>query len=345
MAYKDGYVIGTVMLNPTGSDDTLIGSPSNTGTVTIGNSSSDLIQIDCGAAGINVGTTANAHATKIGSTHAASTTTIQAPSAGVKLLGVQGVAVANKNYVTINTSTGAIGSDAGPSSGFTSVVIQTFTGDGTYTPTAGMKYCVVEVVGGGGGGASAVDTSMTTGSASGGGGGGAGGYAREVFSAATIGASKSVTVGAAGAAGSASDGGTGGTSDLGGLVQATGGVGGSRTESSPNGYLSTAMGGLAGVGSGGNVNNYSQSGGAAFSAAITVGAVQIPQYGISGQGGSSMYGSGGRSAISDPNGASTPTGNAGLGYGSGGSGGTGDGITFADGGAGTAGIVIVTEYI
>jgi hypothetical protein len=72
--------------------------------------------LDVNSAGvgtISIGTNATAHSTIIGSTTAAATTTIQAPSAGVILTGVQGVAVANKNYVTINTATGAIGSDAG----------------------------------------------------------------------------------------------------------------------------------------------------------------------------------------------------------------------------------------
>ena len=88
-----------------------IGSTNSTSTTTVA----------CGTGGANFGTSANAHATVIGSTTAASTTTIQAPSAGVILTGVQGVAVSNKNYVTINTSTGAIGSDSGPASGITTI--------------------------------------------------------------------------------------------------------------------------------------------------------------------------------------------------------------------------------
>jgi len=34
---------------------------------------------------------------------------------------------------------------------FDQVHIQVFTSSGTYTPTSGMKYCTIEVVGGGGG--------------------------------------------------------------------------------------------------------------------------------------------------------------------------------------------------
>lgn len=108
-------VVGPVNINTSSTNNTAIGSTSNSGTISIGNTSSGLVSIGCGTAGINVGTTANAHATTVGSTTASATTIIQAPSGGVTLTGVQGVAVANKNYVTINTSTGAIGSDAGTS--------------------------------------------------------------------------------------------------------------------------------------------------------------------------------------------------------------------------------------
>ncbi len=140
-------IIGPVNINTSSTNNTAIGSTSNSGTISIGNTSSGVVSIDCGTAGIivgttanahtssfgsstttsttnincgtggcNVGTSANAHATILGSTTASATTTIQGPSAGVFAIGVQGVAVANKNYVTINTSTGALGSDAGAAS-------------------------------------------------------------------------------------------------------------------------------------------------------------------------------------------------------------------------------------
>jgi len=82
---------------------------------------------------------------------------------------------------------------------FTQIVIQTFTSNGTYTPTSGMKYCIVEVQGGGGGGAGSPSTSSSEVGA--GGGGGGGGYGKNVFSAATIGSSQAVTVGSGGAGG------------------------------------------------------------------------------------------------------------------------------------------------
>lgn len=110
--------VGALGISTDASATTLsIGTGGAIKTVTVGSTNSTSVTtIACGTGGANFGTSANAHATVVGSTTAASTTTIQAPSAGVILTGVQGIAVANKNYVTINTSTGAIGSDAGPSS-------------------------------------------------------------------------------------------------------------------------------------------------------------------------------------------------------------------------------------
>jgi hypothetical protein len=104
---------------------------------------------------------------------------------------------------------------------------QVFTTTGTYTPTTGMAWCQIEVVGGGGGGAgcpASVGISSPVG-----GGGGAGGYARKIVSAATIGVSQAVTIGAGGAGGAAglNAGNSGTTTSVGAIVSATGGVGGS----------------------------------------------------------------------------------------------------------------------
>jgi len=85
-------------------------------TIAATNTNGTLAVNSTGTGTLSIGTNATAHSTVIGSTTASATTTIQAPTAGVILTGVQGVAVANKNYVTINTATGAIGSDAGASS-------------------------------------------------------------------------------------------------------------------------------------------------------------------------------------------------------------------------------------
>ena len=72
------------------------------------------ISTDSSATTVNIGTGAAAKTATIGSTNTTSVLTLNSGSGGIKTLGVASVAVANKNYVTINTSTGALGSDAGP---------------------------------------------------------------------------------------------------------------------------------------------------------------------------------------------------------------------------------------
>lgn len=163
------------------------------------------------------------------------------------------------NLFPLATNLGGTGSAT--FSAFTVLAQQVITTTGTYTPTAGMKYCIVEIVGGGGGGVS------NTGS---GRGGGAGEYARGVFTAAQIGAGQTGTIGAAGAAGSSSSGGVGGTTSLGSLLTAVGGGG-------------TGIGGTGGTGTGLHVHGGSSPG--------TIGS------GF-GSGGSSFFGSGGSASTS-----------------------------------------------
>lgn len=192
------------------------------------------------------------------------------------------------------------------------VVQQVFTATGTYTPTAGMLYCIAEMVGGGAGGAV-----LAAGSA-GGAGGSAGEYRRGVFTAATIGASKAVTIGAGGAAGNA-----GGTTSLSTLLTAVGGA--SSTSQTPG------AGGTGGTGTGLSVNGgQGQLGSAAFSGPVLLG----------GQGGASFFGSGGRGGIGNLDNAA-----AGLAYGSGGGGNGNTSSTWGGAGAGAQGVVIVTEYV
>jgi hypothetical protein len=225
-------------------------------------------------------------------------------------------------------------------SGFAIVNIQTFTSSGTYTPTTNMAYCIIEVVGGGGGGGGAQASS--TGCAAGG-GGGYGGYGIIYASAATIGASQTVTVGAAGSAGVAGNnsGGTGGTSSVGSIVSATGGTGGSGgATTTTTGTNVTAAGGAGGVGSSGSVNANGATGAIGF-ATFNSGGCSFP---LSGAGGSGIYGSGGASVVSTN--TALTAGNAGALYGGGGGGGSVyDNSTGAAGGAGAKGIVIITEYI
>src|SRR5271157_4171130 len=210
--------------------------------------------------------------------------------------------------------------------------IQEFTTNGTYTPSAGMAYCIIEVYGGGGAGGGVTSTLPSTYSV--GGGGGAGGYARGQFSATTIGASQAVTVPVAATGVSGSNGNNGGTCSLGALISATGGTGGTYGGSSTTVY---GAGGAGGLGSGGQTNTYGAQGGWGWAAAAT----GIYFY-ISGGGASTPVGQGGAYVE-----VTHTVGGVGTGYGSGGAGSlnlTSQGNALA-GGNGAPGIVIITEYI
>jgi hypothetical protein len=209
--------------------------------------------------------------------------------------------------------------------------IQVFgtAGTFTYTPTSGMKYCIIEALGGGGGGGGTANSPASIGV--GGGGGGAGSCSRMSATAATIGASQSVVVGAAGAAGAAGNnaGGNGGDTSVGVLCIGKGGTGGSGNVGNQPG----SSGGLGGVAGTGTVTTTGAPGG---TTTITT------NNGLSGTGGSSSFGGGGV-AVTSPGG--TATGNPGTGHGSGGSGGcSSNGAGTAAGGAGTAGYVVITEH-
>lgn len=204
---------------------------------------------------------------------------------------------------------------------------QVFASGGTYTPATGMLYAQVEVLGGGGGGGGATGTGAQ------GGGGGAGSYSRSIVSAATMGSSQTVTVGAAGVAGisSGGTGGTGGASSVGSIVTANGGLGGAG--SSSESLVAGGAGGAAGTGT------------VAIAGATGGQASGIPNSGhtpTGGNGANSIYGGGGPAAAGD-------LGLAGLsatGKGAGGGGGwvANGGAGAQTGGAGTIGIVIITEY-
>jgi hypothetical protein len=212
-----------------------------------------------------------------------------------------------------------------------SVVTQVFTSSGTYTPTSGMLFCVIEVLGSGGGGGAT--SNGAAGNAGGAGGGGAGGYARKTVSAATIGASQTVTINAAGTGGTAgaNPGNAGGTVSVGAIVSATGGAGGAA--STPN-TIQGAAGGAGGVGSSGDFNSNGATG------QIGHGSSTL---GVGGGGASSLYGGGGAGAIS---GGAAVAGGAATVYGSGGGGASvGGNASSAAGGAGSLGIVVITEYV
>jgi hypothetical protein len=247
------------------------------------------------------------------------------PLAGV--LNIHGTGVitttGSGNTLTISSSGGA---------GFSAVNIQTFTASGTYTPTTNMQYCVVEVIGGGGGAggapASGVDQFSLGGSGSG------GEYARGVFTATTIGASQTVTIGAGGTGGTGAVGSGGNTTSLGTLITCVGGAGGNIIGPSTSNELLGIAGGTGGTG-----GNFRMPGDSTcpINAFFYIGVGGFASYS---NGGDSFYGSGGIfSNISGP-------GGNGTGYGAGGGGVINSPSTAAStGGNGTNGLVIVTEYI
>jgi hypothetical protein len=125
------------------------------------------------------------------------------------------------------------------------VKVQKFSASGTYTPSPGMVYCIIECWGGGGGGGGVIGATAYTCTS---GGGGAGGKSIKYATAADIGASKAVTVGAGGGGGTnAASGVNGSDTSVGALCVGKGGAGGtfcSGTAALPTG----GPGGLAGTG-------------------------------------------------------------------------------------------------
>jgi hypothetical protein len=220
---------------------------------------------------------------------------------------------------------------------------QIFTASGTYTPSTGMLFAIVECVagGGGGGGSSAPGGGVYDG----GGGGGGGGYARLLATAATIGASKAVTVGAGGTAGAVGggNGGTGGDSSVGTLCIAKGAGGGFGSTGSGGG--AAGAGGGAGLGSTGDIQLPGCDGEPGMF--INGPPVGFGSWGSSGGNAGFGYGMGGRTAYAQ-NGAgvgTSPAGQAGRQYGGGGSGSICTNVATGNtGGAGAAGVVVITEF-
>jgi hypothetical protein len=244
----------------------------------------------------------------------------QAASGAWKKATVSSVASAG-SVASLNGNTGSLN---------VRVIIQTFTATGTYTPTSGMVYAQIECWGGGGGGGGTASASASTGS--GGAGGGAGSPSLKISTAAAVGASQVVTIGAAGTAGASGNnaGGAGGDTSVGTLCIGKGGSGGGGSAGS--GSVTVGAGGVAGTG---DVTGTGMPGGG-------FPAINGAQ-GYGGNGGSATpVGAGGAAIMT----ATTATGNVGTGRASGGGGGASfNGNGAAAGAAGTAGYVKVTEYV
>lgn len=251
---------------------------------------------------------------------------VTAPATSATLTIANGKTFTSSNTITL---TGTDGATINADNVITRVNVQQFTSSGTYTPTSGMAYAIIECVGGGGGGGGATGA---VGSDVGGGGGGAGSYSRSIVTAAQIGASKSVTVGAGGTASGFGNGNPGGSSSITTLCVANGGSGGTAATSAAVGF--GGPGGAAGTGTTAVAGN---PGGTGFFANIAT------VEGASGDGGSGFFGGGAAGAVA---GGGPASGNSGNGPGSGASGGSvSNSGAQATGGNGSAGIVIVTEFI
>lgn len=231
---------------------------------------------------------------------------------------------------SVSTSSG-VSSLNGLTGALTAVVTvkrQTFTGSGTYTPSTGMIFAMIECIGGGGGGGGVTGTAGNVLCA---GGGGAGGYSRILTTAATVGASKTVTIGAAGAGGSAGSntGAAGGDTSVGIICVGKGGAGGIFASNANFGN-----GGAGGVAGTGDIAPPGNAGGFGF-----FNTVNATIMGGGGQGGASVFG-GAPAQV----GGGTVAGSAASGYGSGGGGGFANTAANVAGGNGFAGVVFITEY-
>lgn len=244
----------------------------------------------------------------------------------------------------ITTPTGIVKGDVGLGNVNNVVQIatvkpQSFAASGTYTPSTGMIYTILECWGAGGGGGGASNSGGTTSFTAG--GGGAGSYNRATLTAAAVGASLTVTIGAAGATGAntGGNGGNGGDSCFtttscvsGQKVAGKGGTGG--TGSTTTGAIAGGAGGIAGTGD--ITGATGQPGASAFGSSNTGTTLSYQ-----GGGGSSSIGGAAQSTMVAANAA----GVAGTGKGSGGSG----GVSWAAGGAvlggaGTIGFCAATDF-
>ena len=223
----------------------------------------------------------------------------------------------------------------------TGINIQVFASSGTYTPTTGMMFCIIEMVGGGGAGGGVVGNASVT---QGAGGGGSGGYSRAIATAAQIGASQTVTIGAGGTGVAGGSGNGGGTTSVGSLVTANGGAGGNVNNASSGqgqGGAGASVGGgsLTGVRLTGNPGGQGTPG-------FTTESANIGAVAVGGIGANSVFGGGGASILS---GSPNPSnGNGAVGNGGGGGGAASaqsSGTGSETGGGGFNGLVIITEFL
>lgn len=234
------------------------------------------------------------------------------------------------------------------SGAFSLLDVQTFTASGTYTPSTGAKYAVVEVFGAGGGGGCGI--ASIAGRIGAGNGGNAGGSVRAVIDVSGIGTA-TITIGAGGTGGvyASPDGVAGGDTtwaDGTSTIVASGGLGGGyeSNASAVFAVFDNSFNSANSITSGANyvgtlVNKYGGVGTGCFAPSTSLV--------FSGRGGSNEAGDGGRPRSRTSHGK--VAGQDGTGYGSGGSGSVsintvGSDPTAEDGGAGADGVVFITEF-
>jgi hypothetical protein len=202
----------------------------------------------------------------------------------------------------------------------------------TYTPTFGMEACILECIGGGGaGGGHAIGVGNQFLCSP---GGGSGGYSRKYANAIDIGLSQTVTVGAGGAPVSGTGGGNGGVTSVGTLCIANGGFGGTG-----GGAIDGAAG--AAIGTGDCCTGGTSGGPGFYNNDISA---ESRLFVHTGNGAPGPFGGGVAPHVAT-SGGNLYQGISGNGYGSGGSGGVTLGNSSAtQGGPGTAGVVIITEF-
>lgn len=207
---------------------------------------------------------------------------------------------------------------------FKTIKIQNFTSNAIYTPSAGMAFAYIKGVAGGGCGGSA-----NVNAGGGGQGGGAGQAFEGLVTAAQVGASQAVTIGAGGITGTVPTGGTagqGGNTIVGSLATIIGGFPPPGGQEHPGGAGGSGGTSVSGVnlysGCAGGTNNGDQG-------------VSGEPNGAGGSGGPSIFGGGGQGGLIGGTGGAGTTG--------GGGGGNGGGIISAPAGSGGAGFVMIIE--
>lgn len=217
------------------------------------------------------------------------------------------------------------------------VNVKTITTSGTYTPSAGVKFCIAEVQAGGGGGGSAA--TCASGQSAGGGGGSAGSYALIKFAAA----SKDVVIGSGGsgapANASGASGSPGGSTSIAGVTVTGGGGGwsGPARSTFPQGNNTSGRSGAAT--NTGTATILKDISGQAGQGGIVYGALNA----FGGGGGNSPIGTGSGGGITTAPGGGAGSLGALYGAGGGGSAVVAGGASAA-GGDGAQGVVIIWEY-